>query len=138
MAASAAVDTAVFAALAGDATLSALCPDGVWRDVAPQSRTRVVVVSLSAHQDSDLFHGPAFETFVYAVTAVLKDNSSVAATQAADRIRVVVEALAIISGYVLTIAKRTERIYYTEPDPTNPDQFWQHGGGLFEVMVTPA
>jgi hypothetical protein len=138
MADSGAVDAAVFAALNGDATLRGFCPDGVWRNQAPQSKTRFVVVLQSGHLDANVYHGSAFETFVYAVTAVLKDNSSVTASSAADRIRVVLEGLTTATGYELMVAQRTERLAYSEPDPGNPDLFWQHFGGLYEVMVTPA
>jgi hypothetical protein len=138
MADSGAVDAAVFAALAGDATLQALCPDGVWRNQAPQSRTRFVVVIQNGHEDANLYQGSAFETFVYGITAVLKDQSSINASLAADQIQTVLEALPDPTGYVLTVTQRTERLAYSEPDPANPDLFWQHFGGLYEVMVTPA
>lgn len=138
MADSGAVDAAVFAALGADATLQTLCPDGVWRNQAPQSRTRFIVVIQNGHEDANMFQGSAFETFVYAVTAVMKDQSSVNADTASDRIQAVMEALTNPAGYILTIAQRTERLAYSEPDPTNPDLFWQHFGGLYEVMVTPA
>jgi hypothetical protein len=138
MADSGAVDAAVFAALGADPTLRTLCPDGVWRNQAPQSRTRFVVVILSGGEDANMFHGPAFETFVYAITAVLKDQSSVNASSAAHQIQTVMQALANPTGYVLTVSQRTEPIRYSEPDPVNPDLFWQHFGGLYEVMVEPA
>jgi hypothetical protein len=138
MSSSGAVDAALFAALGADATLKTLCPDGVWRNQAPQGRTRFVMVALSAHDDRPMFHGTAFERFVYAVSAVLKDQSSVNAAAAEDRIKAVLEAVTSPAGYDLAIAQRGERIAYSEPDPVNPDLFWQHFGGLFEVLVTPA
>ena len=138
MADSGAVDAAVFAALGNDAQLKTLCPDGVYRNQAPQAKTRFLVVIQASHVDAAQFQGPAFETFGYAVTAVLKDNSSVNASTAAARIRIVLEAMPTVSGYIISIVQRTERIAYSEPDPVNPDQFWQHFGGLYEVMVTPA
>lgn len=138
MADSAAVDTAVISALFNDATLKGLLPDGVYFGVAPQSKTKCAVVMLPAHEDVDQFQGTAFETSTYMVKALVKDNSVSTANQAAARIDTVMRALTSPTGYVLTIARRTERIAYTEPDPNNPDQMWQHRGGLYEVMVTPA
>jgi hypothetical protein len=138
MASSGAVDRAIFSALGADTTLQTLCPDGVWRNQAPQSRTRFIVVIQNGHQVANMFHGPAFETFVYAITAVMKDQSSVNADTASDRIQAVLETLPNPTGYVLTVSQETERLAYSEPDPSNPDLFWQHFGGLYEVMVEPA
>jgi hypothetical protein len=135
---SAAVDTAVISALYADSTLMGLLPDGVYFGIAPQSKTRCAVVMLPAHLDVDQFQGTAFEEFTYMVKALVKDNSVTVANQAAARIDTVMRALPTPTGYVLTLTRRSERIAYTEPDPNNPDQMWQHRGGLYDVMVTPA
>lgn len=134
---SAAVDTAIISALYADATLMALLPDGVYFGVAPQSKTKCAVVMLPAHEDRDIFQGTGFEASTYMVKALVKDNSVATANQAAARIDVILRGLTAPSGYVLTIARRSERIAYTEPDPNNPDQMWQHRGGLYDVQVEP-
>lgn len=135
---SSAVDGAVFAALA-DATLAGLLPDGVWRDVAPQGKTRFVVVSQSAHEDQYMFEGEAYELFTYLVKAVVKNTSNAAAKDAAVRIRTLIDNLtgAEIPGYVIADAHRVERVAYAENDPDNADARWQHYGGLFEIMASP-
>ena len=134
---SAAVDAAVFAVL-NDPTLKGLLPDGVYRDVAPQSKTKVAVVLTPTHSDTDQFQDTAYETFSYLVKAVTKDNSVITANNAAARIDQLMRALPSPAGYVLMIARRRERVAYSEPDPSNPDLFWQHRGGLYDVMVSPA
>ncbi len=137
MADSAAVDSAIIGALYNDATLKGLLPDGVYFGIAPQSKTKCAVVMLPTHVDTDIFQGTGFEESTYMVKALVRDNSVTTANQAAARIDTIMQTLAAPTGYVLTVSKRTERIAYTEPDPNNPDQMWQHRGGLYDVMVEP-
>jgi hypothetical protein len=134
---SAAVDTAVISALYADATLMGLLPDGVYFGTAPQSKTKCAIVTLPAHHDSDQFQGTAFEEFTYMVKALVRDNGVTTANQAAARIDVVMRTLPAPAGYLLTLSRRGEHIAYTEPDPVNPDQMWQHRGGLYELWVEP-
>ena len=62
MASTAAIDAAVIAKLATDATLAGLAPGGVFRDMAPQSvTTPFVIVSQMAHEDDYSIGSQAFE-----------------------------------------------------------------------------
>lgn len=135
---SAAVDAALVAVLS-DAALAALLPDGIWRDVAPQSKRRFIVFSMPAHEDAYMFEDEAYERFTYLVKAVVKDTSNTVAKDAAVRIRTLIDSLtgAAIDGYVIADAHRTERVAYAESDPDNADARWQHYGGLFEIMASP-
>jgi hypothetical protein len=133
---SAAVDRAVFTAL-NDPTLLALLPDGVYFGVAPQSKTKVAIVMLPSHVDTDQFQGTAFETSTYMVKAMVKENSVTRANDAAARIQTLMLALPAPTGYTVAVVRRSERIAYTEADPDNPDILWQHRGGLYDVMVAP-
>jgi hypothetical protein len=135
---SSAVDGAVFAALA-EPVLAALLPDGVWRDVAPQGKSRFVVVSMPAHADEYMFDGEAYELFTFLIKAVDKNTSNATAKTAAARIRTLIDSLtgAVLDGYVIADAHRSERVAYSETDPDNADARWQHYGGLFEIMASP-
>lgn len=134
-----AVDRAVFAMLKNDPTLTSLLPDGVYRDNAPQGKTRVTIMMTPTHLVTDLFHGIAFETYTYLVKALCRDNSVTTADNAAARIDdLMTTAVPTPTGYVVEATRLDERIAYGEPDPNNPDQMWQHRGGLYHVIVTPA
>ena len=134
---SAAVDTVIIGALYSDATLMALLPDGVFFGVAPQSKTKVAVVMLPTHVDTWIFQGTGFEESTYMIKALVRDNSVTTANAAAARIDALMQTLPSPVGYRIALSTRRERIAYTEPDPDNPDQMWQHRGGLYDVQVEP-
>lgn len=132
------VAKAVFGALGADTTLKTLCPDGVWKNQAPQGKTRFVVVILADANVDDIYQAQAFWSFTYSISAVMKNNSSADAYAAADRIDAAIQGITTVQNHVVTVSRLEEPIDYSEPDPTNPDLFWQHVGGNYELMVTPA
>lgn len=137
MADSGAVDAALIAKLASDATLMTLCPDGVFADVSASGKTRFVVVSLSTSHDEPMEGARAYEEMAYLAKAVMLDTSSVNARAAAARIDALLEGQPLtITGYKHMLLSRVERIRYTEVDPDNNDTRWQHQGGLYELWVS--
>jgi len=133
------VDAAIVAKLAGDATLTALMPDGVFMDIAPSGTTRFVIVSLATHEDDYMLGEAAYEKSVYLVKAVERNISGTTVKAAAARIHALLQDVRLtIAGYVHMLTQREERIRYTEVDPDEPDTRWQHRGGRYAVFVSPA
>jgi hypothetical protein len=125
------------ATLAGDATLMAICTDGVYYEVSAKDKTRFVIVSVSTSHDEPMFGGRALEDITYLVKAVILDTGGTAARNAGARIDALLENMALtVSGYTLMISQRVERVRYTEVDPDDMDTRWQHFGGRYQVMVT--
>jgi hypothetical protein len=135
----AAVDEALVAALAADATLTALLPDGVYLDVAPASKTRFVIVQAQTHEDEEGFNATMFETFRYRITARGLATTGVDANAAAFRIHelLTVPMLTPIDGYTHMATLRVERIKFTEVDAIDNDIRWQIAGGDYEISVSP-
>jgi hypothetical protein len=138
MADSAAVDTALVATLAGDATLMSLMTDGVYMDIAPEKLTKFVVVDLASHRDDYVFEGSAFEWFGYRIRAVDRDTSGTRANSAAARIHTLLQEQALtIPGYRHCVTLREERLRYVEVDDVDAGIRWQHRGGIYGVVVAP-
>lgn len=145
MAESDAVDDAMIAKLT-EPTLAGLMPGGVFVDVATGPATQFVIVSMLGHEDRYMFGGTAFERFVYLVKAVEKSNRSNGNVRlAARRIHALLQegaaayALLAIAGYVHDSTRRIERIGpIVEVDDVDRNIRWQHQGGHYEVLVTPA
>jgi hypothetical protein len=135
---SSAVDAAIVAKLAGDATLMALTPNGVYFDLAPEGSSAFVLVAQLAHHEEPLLQGKtAWEEFTYLVKAVAPGSSADVAKAAAARIHEVLEdALLMPDGYVDMRCARVERIRAQEIDDIN-ELRWNHRGGHYEVWVTP-
>ena len=133
-----AVDTAVIAILAGDPTLAALLPDGVFVDVGKPGATRFVLVSHVAHEDEDAFGSTVFERCVYLVKAVALSTTGADVAGASFRIHELLQRVPLaITGYAWMATLRRERIRYTEVDSVDSDIRWQHRGGHYEVFVSP-
>lgn len=137
----AAIDAALVARLT-DPTLAALMPGGPFFDVGAKGHTAMVIVSLSDDTTREQFGGAASERSVYLVKAVALDSSGLKVSEAAARIHALLQwdtgpAPLVIAGFDLMALRRTERVRYTEVDPTNADQRWQHQGGMYEVIVAP-
>lgn len=127
-----AIDTALVAKLVSDPQLTALAPDGVWRNVAPQGATRFVEYELISSLDTGMFSGRAFETLTYRVMYVEKSASTDHAIAAANRIDALLDwQILNVTGYGPITTKRIERVGYPEVDDTNAR--WQHFGGLYEA-----
>lgn len=135
---SSAIDAALLAKLA-DPTLAGLCPDGVHFDVAPQSKTRFVIVQLVIHEDTDGFDTPrAWERAVYLVKAVILESSGGDVKAAAARIDALLQRVPLtITGYDHMTTLRRERIRYLEVDAVAANIRWQHRGGQYEIYASP-
>lgn len=139
MPSTAAVDAALIARLASDATLTTLAPGGVYRDVAPQNtRTPFVIVSQVAHEDDYSIGSQAFEQVRYLVKAVDLQTSGTAAQAVADRVQTLLQVTTLtMTGYRSVLIQREERVAYVEVDDSS-DRRYQHRGGVYLVMVEPS
>jgi hypothetical protein len=134
-----AIDTALIAKLAGDATLTGLAPGGVYREVAPQGvEEPFVIVQQMTHEDQYLLRRQsAFESVLYLVKAVQQSMSGSGAQAAADRIHTLLQNGSLtITGYTLTLLQREERIATVEIDEDR-DLRYQHRGGLYRLIAEP-
>lgn len=135
---SGAVDAAIVARLAGDATLMGLMTDGVYFDVAASGKTKFVIVSLTTSFDDHEFCGTAFEEVTYLVKAVTLGTSGAEVRAAAARIHALLQGVQLtVAGYTNALLRRTEYVRYTEVDDVDNDIRWQHRGGRYEVWVSP-
>lgn len=136
----AAIDDAVVAKLAGDATLMAITTGGVYFGVAPRGETKVVIVSMVIHEDEYSMRAKAYERVLYTVKAVMKAKTATGvsgADAAAARIDALLHDVALtITGYRHMLTLRTERVRYPELDEDS-DERWQHSGGRYEVWAAP-
>lgn len=131
------VDAALSQRLVGDATLSALMPDGVYFDVGAHGRTRFVVLSLIDEADTGMFGGRAFEVGLYLVKAVALSTTGADVKAAAARIDALLEQSTLtVTGYGQITIRREARVRYTEPDEER-DARWQHRGGHYRVTASP-
>lgn len=142
---SSAIDNALVTKLGGDATLLALMPNGAYFDVAPPGSTRFVIVSLAnSHDESMMMSARAFEEMTYLIKAVGRQTPSAplpsnAMKDAAARIDALLDdGTLTVPGYALMVMRRVERIRVTEVDETDESILWQHRGGMYEVLVSPA
>src|SRR5262245_12140571 len=136
---SSAIDAAVISVLANDATLSAMMPNGVYYDLAPQEALRYVLVSLLESEDEGEFGQRALEHCHYLVKAVGCSVSNPAMREAAARIDQLLEDQPLtIEGYGWCETARERRIRMTEPDDANASIQWLHRGGVYSIIVTPA
>lgn len=139
MSSTSAIDAALIAKLANDATLTGLAPGGIYRDTAPQNaRTPFVIVTQMAHEDDYGLGAQLFEQVRYLVKAVDFATSSTGAQAAADRIQALLQVASMtVTGYRSLLIQREERIAYVEVDET-PDRRYQHRGGIYLVVVEPS
>lgn len=140
MADSSDIDNAVSAKLGADATLLGLCPNGVYIDVAPPNAERFVLVSIRDAGDEATFDaGPAIESVVYAVKAVMLKSAGGDAKAAAARIHALLHDQPLtVAGYTWVTMHRDEddpRIRYTELDDRDPSIIWAHRGGNYRVEM---
>jgi hypothetical protein len=133
------IDAALVAKLAGDTTLSALCPDGIFVDEAPSGSTRFVIVSLVDENDEPMFGGRAYEDALYLVEArMLSTVAGANIKGAAARIDAVLEMGTLtIAGYNLMVMRRVSRVRLTEVDDQDSSIRWYRRGGRYQVMVSP-
>jgi hypothetical protein len=139
---SAAIGNAIIAKLAADATLSALCPGGVWLDWAPPNLKRFVIVHLATEQDVTAFGARAYEDGVYLIEAlILFDPKSAQVgsdiASAAARIDVLLDGQTlVVAGYTWMTMQREERTRLVSLDEVDPSLRWLRRGGLYRVQVS--
>lgn len=135
------VHEALVAYLAADATLLALCPDGVWWSVPPQGATAVVVVVLIDHHDQPgLDATTLYERSDYLVKAMHRLTDGAISHGAAARIDELLHHAELdlsAAGYRAMVCRRIE--HFTPPltiDPANQAR-WRQEGGRYELLSHP-
>jgi len=138
------VDKVVMDVLAADATLAALCPDGVfWALAAPHqpTPTAYVIVALVDHSERPALNGETlYERTIYLVKAVMLTPGGADPGGAALRIHELLHGVELDlspAGYAAMLSRQLERVRYTELDALNKLR-WQHVGGQYEVWSYPA
>jgi len=132
------IDSALIAKLGADATLLALCPNGVYYAEAPAGSTRFVIVSLIDEADALQFGGRSFEDALYLVEArMLSTIAGADPKAAAARIDVLLEQQSLTaSGYTWMTCHREGRIRLTEVDAVDPSIRWYRRGGNYRVVMS--
>jgi hypothetical protein len=137
----AAIYTALSAKLLADAPLTALMPDGIWRDIGPAGKTNFVIISKADDVRAYMFQGTAYEEFTYLVKAVSFSKSGLRASQAADRLLTLLQdGTLVIAGYTLMAMKLAEdngAVEFQESDDSDLEARWQHRGWNFDITVSP-
>lgn len=138
---SSAIDNALIAYLASDATLLALVPNGIFWDEAPPNSTRFVIVSLVVAFDEPKFGGRAYEDIVYQVEARMLSSAGGNIKDAAARIDELLEdqefgigSPAGVNGYAFMTCHRIERVRFTEVDVEDRSKRWLRRGGRYRVQ----
>ena len=134
------LDNAIIAKLGADATLLAICTNGVYWGESPSNSTRFVIVSLAEEEDVQMFGGRAFESALYLVKAVMSWKEGEVAGNikgAAARIDALLDQQPLtVSGYSVTIVRREGRERQTEVDAVDGSLRWFHRGGLYRVVAS--
>jgi len=135
----AAIDDALVAALAGDAALAGLMPDGVWFDQAPPNARQFVTIALFDGEDVATFGGRALDDALYVVQAIGLNTSPETVLAAAARIDAVLEHAELeVAGAVCMAIYREQPIRYHEPADVEPNVRWHHCGGHYRVQFSIA
>jgi hypothetical protein len=133
------IDNALVAKLGADTALLALCPNGVYLDLAPPNASRYVLVSVTHAEDETTYEGTAIEAVTYAVKAVMEKKAGGDIKAAAARLHVLLhEQPLTVTGYTWSSTHRDEddpRIRYTDPDDADPSIIWYHRGGNYRVEM---
>jgi hypothetical protein len=137
MADSSDIDNALQMKLANDATLLALCPNGVYVDEAPAGSTRFVIVSLVEETDAGVFGGRAIEDALYQVEARMLSTAGGNIKAAAARIDALLEQGSLtVAGYSVMALFRESRIRVTEVDDVDNAIRWFRRGGNYRLVVS--
>jgi hypothetical protein len=138
------IDNALVNVLSADAELTALVPDGVFFDEAPQGMQNFAIVSViegvTRSQMAAATERRAAESVEYIVKAVMLSGSSANARKAAARIDQLLEDQAEalrITGFTCLSIARTGRIRDTEVDSVDASIRWQHRGGHYRIVAAP-
>ena len=136
---SSAIGNALVTKLGADATLLALCPNGVYFDEAPPNSTRFVIVSLADAVDEGMFGGRAIEDGLYQVEArMLSTAATLANTSAAGaRIDALLEQGTVtVAGYSLMALFRESPIREIEVDEVDTSIRWYRRGGNYRLVLS--
>lgn len=137
------IDSALIAKLASDATLLALCPNGVYYAEAPQGATRFVIVSLVDEADEAVFRTRAIEDALYLVEARMLSTAAGDIHAAALRIDQLLEDAPLgvgsppsVAGYTWMCCHRESRTRFTEVDQIDSALRWFRRGGMYRVQFS--
>lgn len=133
-----AMGSALYGALAADATLGSLGCTGVYMDLAPQAATYpFLVLGLVASDDSYTFDVRSHQTAAWQVTAWDQGGSARRAGQLMDRVdQVLTDGTVTVSGYSTLMIRREGQV------PTQAQRDEQTGlelraqGARFLVVVS--
>ena len=136
------VDAALLEVLRADLVLAALCPGGVWWDLAPAGGPRAFVVASLADGTVTpaLDRDTLFESTVYVVKAIVYGGGETTIAGAARRIDELLHDAELDlapAGYAAMALRRVEPLRYTELDPVDKSARWQHRGGQYELVSYP-
>ena len=136
------VDAALLGVLANDAQLAALCPDGVFWDLAPHGARAFVIASLFDGTETPALDAQTlYERAVYVVKAVVLTSGGTVTRDAAARIHELLQHAELDlapAGYAAMVCRRIEPLRYVELDPAEKSARWQHRGGQYEVWSYPS
>ena len=132
------IDNALVVKLSGDATLLALCPNGVYVDEAPPGMTRFVIVRLVDEADEATYvKGRTIEDALYAVEARMLSTAGGNIKAAAARIDVLLEDQPLtVTGYTWMTLHRESRTRLTEVDDADPSIRWYRRGGEYRCQMS--
>jgi len=139
------IDAALIAKLGSDATLLALCPNGVYMDEAPQGSTRFVIVSLVDEVDEPVFGTRAYEDALFLIEARMLSTANGNIKAAAARIDALLEDQPLrapgspvtnVAGYTWMTTYRESRVRLTEVDEVDPSIRWYRRGGNYRVQMS--
>jgi hypothetical protein len=128
------LEAALYAKLAGDATLSGLAPGGVWRGVAPVGTTGVFVAFAQVSGvDAYTLKDRATTTYNYLIKAIGPGESATPAWNAAARIDALLndQPLTLSAGSVMSV-RRERAMTMTE---TDGGEQYQHAGGYYIIWT---
>ena len=132
------IDAAIYSALSGDATLSALATGGVWRAVAPEGTAGCYIVFqlISSPEDVRVMGtGASVQRYRYQVKAIMQGTSAVTPRSALSRAEVLLDdATLALTPHTLLVCRRRGSL----PDMVEPlenEIIYQHVGAEYVVEV---
>jgi len=131
------IEGALIQKLGSDATLLAICVNGVYPDVADEGMDRFVIVSLIDESDEQMFGERAFEDALFLVEARVRSNTNANIKAAAARIDVLLgDQPLTVAGYSTMTVHRESRIRMTEIDDADRSIRWYRRGGNYRVVMS--
>lgn len=129
-----ALETALYARLSGDATLTSLAPGGVWRGMAPVGTTGVwIIFNQISSVDAYTLADRATTTHNYLIKAIAPGESATPAWDAANRIDTLLTDQSLTVDGVAAMSVRRERIM-TMSEADGGEQY-QHAGGYYIIWT---